>query len=537
MKKIIYLIVLVGLIPLTAFTQQNKKVKDALTYINQQFKEYNAYNMQWKVDEVKKTIISTSTYYKITYKLESLSDINYIKTDEVIEFTCTDNKNCISLYDLDDKTTTTKSTNRANLTSGPTIGKKVVESFYTIKTELCGNNISNNITTDLPSKPIKNDEVKKALIYINEQFKEYNAYDMQWGVDEANSLLVSKSKYFRVEYPLASISSFKYKTDIVSLSCAGDDECITSLDLDYKTTTTKSSNTVNLTSGSTIGEKVIEAFYTIQFEVTGISSSNTSSTDLPNKPIKNVQVKKALDYINEQFEEYNAYNMQWGVDETNKVLVSKSQYFRVEYPLASISSFTYSNKIVELSCTGDDCITSLDLDYKTTTKKSTNTVNLTSGTTIGEKVIEAFYTIQSELVGNGNIKTNAGMNETAVNDAIDYINNQFELYNIYDVQFWVDKDNGNIKSKSKYFEVTYPVKSLKKIVLYKRDVKDYLVEFYCKNDGKCIKSKDNETKDISTQSSYSVNLTSSQVIGDKVIDAFKTIVKEMGGKLIQDEDE
>jgi len=112
-----------------------------------------------------------------------------------------------------------------------------------------------------------------------------------------------------------------------------------------------------------------------------------------------------------------------------------------------------------------------------------------------------------------------------------------DALNIYDVQFWVDKDNGNIKSKSKYFEVTYPVKSLKKIVLYKRDVKDYLVEFYCKNDGKCIKSKDNETKDISTQSSYSVNLTSSQVIGDKVIAAFKTIVKEMGGKLIQDEDE
>jgi len=259
---------------------------------------------------------------------------------------------------------------------------------------------------------------------------------------------------------------------------------------------------------------------------------------LPNKPIKNANVKKALNYINDQFKDYNAYDMQWGVDETNKILVSKSKYFRVEYPLASIGTFKYKNEIVTLACSGDDeCITSLDLDYNTTSTKSSNTVNLTSGNDIGQKVIDAFYTIQSELTGGGNINSNNNMNNSNIDDALDYINSQFELYNSYNVQFWLDKDNGNIKSKSKYYEVTYPIKSLKKIILYKRDVKDYLVEFYCKNDGKCIKSVDNETKDLTTQSNYSVNLTSSQAIGDKVISSFETIVKEMGGKLVQDDDE
>ncbi len=538
MKKIVYLIILVSLLPLSAFTQQNKKVKDALTYINQQFEDYNAYNMQWKVDEIKKTITSTSTYYKITYPLSSISLIKYNNSSQVMEFTCIDEENCISLFDLDTKKTSTKSTNSANLTCGTTIGKKVVDAFYTIQSELSGKSEVKTVSTNLPNKPIKNANVKKALTYINEQFKEYNAYDMQWGVDEENKILVSKSKYFRVEYPLATISSFKFKTEIVTLTCSGDDECISSLDLDDKTTSTKSSNTVNLTSDIGIGEKVIDAFYTIQSELTGSVKTNSSSSELPNKPIKNAKVKEALNYINEQFKEYNAYDMQWGVDEVNKILVSKSMYYRVEYPLASISSFEYTNKIVKLTCSDDDCITSLDLEYKTTSNKSSNTVNLTSNGVIGDKVIEAFYTIQSELTGGVGIVTNNNINnDTKVDEAIEYINTQFELYNKYDVQFSLDKTKGNLKSKSKYFQVTYPIKSLKKIVLYKRDVKDYLVEFYCKEDGKCIKSFDIETEDISYQSSYSVNLTCSQVIGDKVIEAFVTIVKAYGGKLVQDDDE
>jgi hypothetical protein len=667
MKKFLVLFVLAVTIPFSLFSQQNKKVKDALTYINEQFKEYNAYNMQWKVDEVKKTVTSTSTYYKITYPLESIETIEYIASDQVMEFTCKGDKNCISLYDLDNSTTSTKSSNRANLTSGSSIGKKVADAFLTIQSELVKGSGSNVLSTELPNKPIKNANVKKALDYINEQFKEYNAYDLQWGVDEANKILVSKSKYFRVEYPLASISEFKYKTEIVTLSCSDDGECITSLDLDYKTTSTKSSNTVNLTSGNTIGAKVIENFYIIQKELTGINNSNISndggnianpkikqaldyineqfkeynaynmqwkvdeikktvtststyykitypletietieyiaadqvmeftcsgekkcislydldnsttstkssnranltsgstigkkvtdafltiqseltggninsnnkSTELPNAPIKNAKVKEALEFINEQFKEYNAYDMQWGIDEQKKILVSKSMYFRVEYPLESIESFTFSSKIVKLTCSDGDCISSYDLEYKTTTSKSSNTVNLTSNTTLGEKVIEAFYTIKSELTGGSNIKINNNVNNAKIDEALEYINTQFDIYNIYEVQFWLEKDKGNIKSKSKYFEVTYPIKSLKKIVLYERGAKDYLVEFYCKDDDKCIKSIDKDNDEVNYQSNYSVNLPCSLTIGNKVIASFETIVKELGGKLVQDDE-
>lgn len=535
MKRIVYLIMLVCLLPYYAFTQKtelpnkpikNVNVKKALNYINEQFKEYNAYNMQWGVDETNKILVSKSKYFRVEYPLASISSFKY--KNEIVTLTCSDDE-CITSLDLDYNTTSTKSSNTVNLTSGNTIGEKVIEAFYTIQSELTGIDVSNISSTDLPNKPIKNAKVKEALNFINEQFKEFNAYNMQWGVDETNKILVSKSKYFRVEYPLASIESFSYENKIVKLECSGDD-CITSLDLEYNSSTKKTSNTVNLTSNGVIGQKVVDAFYTIQSELTG-------GKNISNNQTLSANVKKALEYINEQFAEYNAYNMQWSIDGSKKAIISTSKYYKITYPLSSIETIKYiaGDQVMEFTCKDEDnCISLYDLDNYNTSTKSTNRANLTCGSSIGNKVTEAFLTIQSELTGSSNIKTSNG-NNAKVDEAMEFINTQFEIYNKYDVQFWIEKDKGNLKSKSKYFEVTYPIKSLKKIVLYKRDVKDYLVEFYCKN-GDCIKSKDIETDDVSYQSEYSVNLPCSQSIGDQVIESFETIVKEYGGKLVQDDE-
>jgi len=58
---------------------QTEKLYHSLDYINEQFKKFNTYNLQFQLDAEGKNLISRSIYFEVTYPINQLSSIYYTK--------------------------------------------------------------------------------------------------------------------------------------------------------------------------------------------------------------------------------------------------------------------------------------------------------------------------------------------------------------------------------------------------------------------------------------------------------------------------
>jgi hypothetical protein len=99
---------------------------------------------------------------------------------------------------------------------------------------------------------------------------------------------------------------------------------------------------------------------------------------------------------------------------------------------------------------------------------------------------------------------------------LDYINKEFKKNNAYDVQFWLE-DSKTLKSKSIYFELTYPIDELENVIY-----ENQIIEFKCIS-GSCITSLDLESRVKTFKDSFSVNYTSDEN-GNLIARNFNTII-------------
>lgn len=110
-----------------------------------------------------------------------------------------------------------------------------------------------------------------------------------------------------------------------------------------------------------------------------------------------------------------------------------------------------------------------------------------------------------------------------LNRSLDYINDQFKKFNSYNLHFQLDREGKNLKSRSIYFEVTYPINQLNSIYYTKRGDKDCIVFFKCQNDEQCISSLNIKDSTTDLKSEYSFNLETSPDIAEKVVMEFMAI--------------
>jgi hypothetical protein len=109
---------------------------------------------------------------------------------------------------------------------------------------------------------------------------------------------------------------------------------------------------------------------------------------------------------------------------------------------------------------------------------------------------------------------------------MEYINQQFKLHNQYNLQYWIEGEN--LKSKSMYFEVTYPLKDLAPVYFTKRGDKDYVINFSCKS-GDCIAAYDLDDKKTNYKPTFTVNMEADENTTNKVVEYFNMLREQNAG--------
>lgn len=248
---------------------------------------------------------------------------------------------------------------------------------------------------------------------------------------------------------------------------------------------------------------------------------------------QNEKLFRSLDYINDQFKKFNTYDLQFQLNIEAKILISKSIYFEVTYPINQINSI-YSTKrgdkdcVVFFKCQNDEqCISSLNMKDKSTDLKSEYSFNLHTTPEIADKVVMEFMAIKNEINNSSTTKTEVAKPvdfKTELNSDIDYINKMLKKYNSFNILYRIDWTRKVLQSQSEYFEVTYNPLSLGPIELISRGENDYKINFTCKSDATCLTSVDLRNNDTELKSNYPVNFTGNADEVQKVISTFNHVL-------------
>jgi hypothetical protein len=265
-KALLLKVVLVNILFLSGFYtySQTEKLMSSLDYINDQFKKYNPYKLQFQLDVENKNLISKSVYFEVSYPINQLNSITFTKradNDCIIYFKCSNDAECISAYNLDDKETDLKPEYSFNLETTPEIAEKVVIEFLSIKNALANtkSNVSVSKNVTIP------EELNADIDYINKMLKKYNLYEIQFSIDWNKKLLQSSSILYQLTYDptilkpvdLITRGLNDYK---INFECKTGDPCLKSIDLRDNTIEMKSNYSVNFTGNADEVQKAIWLF-------------------------------------------------------------------------------------------------------------------------------------------------------------------------------------------------------------------------------------------------------------------------------------
>jgi len=143
-------------------------------------------------------------------------------------------------------------------------------------------------------------------------------------------------------------------------------------------------------------------------------------------------VTKDINYINDQFAEFNSYHTSFSIDEGLKLLFFYDNFGTYSIYLDK-SSFNIDNGILEINCIdGDKCIYQVKKETFEGVYWDSYSMGLDGGNL--SKVLDKLNEIKSITVGN-NAYTSGGYSEE-----LKYINDEFASYNSYNTSFDVDED-------------------------------------------------------------------------------------------------
>jgi hypothetical protein len=247
------------------------------------------------------------------------------------------------------------------------------------------------------------EKLNRSLNYINEQFKKFNTYNLQFQIDYDGKNLISKSIYFEVTYPINQLSSIYYtirgdKDCKVFFKCQNDDQCISSLNINDSSTDLKSEYSFNLETSPDITEKVVMEFLEIKKSINNLNTV-TEQTTVAN----NSNLNSDIEYINKMLKKYNSFNIQFSIDPDKKVLKSSSAYFEITYNPSTIYKIDLINRgendyKINFTCKPDvTCLTSVDLRNQNIEMINNYPVNFTGNAEEAQKMINTFNQILQNL--------------------------------------------------------------------------------------------------------------------------------------------
>jgi hypothetical protein len=249
---------------------------------------------------------------------------------------------------------------------------------------------------------------------------------------------------------------------------------------------------------------------------------------------QNDELTRSLDYINDQFKKYNAYNVQFSIDQEGKNLLSRSVFFEVTYPIDQISTIYSSQRgdkdcIVYFKCRNDEqCFSSTNLKDNSTDLKSEYSFNLEASLEIAEKVAAEFVNIQNSILNKENEPEPVSETNININSALEYINNMLKKHNDFNVQFSIDSEKKILKSISTFYEIIYYPSTLYSIDLVTRGLNDYKISFTCKLDVTCLTSIDLRSNKTELINSYPINFNGSTEDANKIINYLNQILQQLG---------
>jgi hypothetical protein len=103
-----------------------------IDFINMMMKNYNPYNLQYRIDPDKKVLQSRSTYFDLTYYPMTLNPVELVKRgdkDYMIKFSCKNDITCLISIDIDDQKSELKSSYSVNFTGNEQEANKLINTF------------------------------------------------------------------------------------------------------------------------------------------------------------------------------------------------------------------------------------------------------------------------------------------------------------------------------------------------------------------------------------------------------------------------
>ncbi|MCI2229795.1 hypothetical protein MC378_11510 [Polaribacter sp. MSW13] len=237
MKKALLLLVCLSFLNVLKSTAQDKDVVfENLTYVNQQFKDYNKYHTIWAVDNTTKELVCFDKFGSYRAKMDEIIIEAKDGSATLLNFKCKTGK-CLKKMGETNGSRTGYSMNLSQKLS------PVIEKLNAIIKEYYPNNNNNNNNRKYSSETKKN--VKEILARVTEIFQTQNDYKNKWYVDWDQQHMYSVSDLCKTYIPLgkgvrieASGKGYKFLADskIIRAKCTSFDSYDTSTYNHLKTT-------------------------------------------------------------------------------------------------------------------------------------------------------------------------------------------------------------------------------------------------------------------------------------------------------------
>ena len=198
MKNTSLLIVILTLcLSFNSNAQDKDLIFKNLTYINNQFKQYNKYHTLWAVDYAAKEIVCFDKFGSLRGKLNEVIIEAKNGSSTLLNFKCISGK---CLKKIDNATPTRDSYSMGLSQNLNTVVRKFNEIFNQFGSNNSNTNFNNSNSKKYSFEVKKN--VEQILERLTEIFQTENKYQHKWYVNWDKNHIYSKTKYCEVFIPL-----------------------------------------------------------------------------------------------------------------------------------------------------------------------------------------------------------------------------------------------------------------------------------------------------------------------------------------------
>ncbi|MBI3142667.1 MAG: hypothetical protein HYZ16_07560 [Bacteroidetes bacterium] len=305
-------------------------IETGISYVNEVFSIYNAYNTRFAVDQSQKLMAVSDQFGSFkspSYNTEYRVDVHF-------GVYCKSGSACLSKYDTYGSRET--GSDRTDYTMGLRHNDTLINEAYVVARIL--NNIAQAITSGSGSGSSYSGsvDINAKLNYINGEFAKYNSYNARWSVNTSAKTITWTNDFGSHTAYLGDVE-IKGHSDKnwVGVYCNGGSECIQYVSSSSSSNSTYTEYTMGFADGSSTPasmDSVISAFSEIKSALLGGSRSSTSAP---------ITIDQKISYINGIFASSSTYKNVWTVNQATKQLIGKTASCEVIINLNELTDVTY----------------------------------------------------------------------------------------------------------------------------------------------------------------------------------------------------